>query len=105
MESIQLKYNKAAQDAGVYIISACGLDSIPCDLGVIFTQQKFDGDINTIESYLKYWISKEVNSASAHYGTYESAVYGVANYKELRKIRKELYPERLPLLGPKLKKR
>ena len=54
IESMQLKYDKAAQDAGIYIISACGFDSIPCDLGIIFAQQKFDGDVNAIETYLTF---------------------------------------------------
>lgn len=43
MESIQLKYHKAAQEKGVYVISACGFDSIPTDLGVVFLQEKFEG--------------------------------------------------------------
>lgn len=40
---MQLAYNEAAQKAGVYIISACGFDSIPADLGVVFTEQNFKG--------------------------------------------------------------
>lgn len=43
MESIQLKYHKAAEEKGVYVISACGFDSIPTDLGVVFLQEKFEG--------------------------------------------------------------
>lgn len=45
LEKIQLEYNKAAQEKGVYIIGACGFDSIPADLGVIFLQNKFEGEI------------------------------------------------------------
>lgn len=105
IENIQLKYDKEAKEAGIFIVSACGFDSIPCDLGVIFTQNKFDGDINTIESYLTTWKTAKVDSALLHYGTYESAVYGVANYNKLREVRRKLYPERLPALQPKLEKR
>ena len=105
IESMILKYDKAAQDAGIYIISACGFDSIPCDLGIIFAQQKFDGDVNAIETYLNFWSTKKTNDVLLHYGTYESAVYGVAHSNELRDLRKKLYPERLPSFGPKLKKR
>lgn len=43
METIQLKYNKEAQEKGVYIVSACGFDSIPTDLGIVFLQKKFSG--------------------------------------------------------------
>ncbi|XP_054000745.1 saccharopine dehydrogenase-like oxidoreductase [Hylaeus anthracinus] len=105
MESIALKYNKAAQDAGIYIISACGFDSIPCDLGVIFTQQKFDGEVNSIETYLSCWVTSKVSGPMVHYGTYESAIYGVAHHNELRGLRKQLYPEKLPSLQPKLNRR
>lgn len=45
MESMQLKYHKAAEEKGVYVISACGFDSIPSDLGVVFLQEKFEGEM------------------------------------------------------------
>lgn len=106
MEKMQLEYNKAAQDAGVYIVSACGFDSIPCDLGVIFTQNRYgEGEINSIETYLNAWVTSKVGGASIHYGTWESAVYGLAHANELRDLRKKLYPERLPEYKPKLKPR
>ncbi|KAJ0178010.1 hypothetical protein K1T71_006883 [Dendrolimus kikuchii] len=41
MESMQLKYDKEARDAGVYIISACGFYSIPNDMGVLFLEENF----------------------------------------------------------------
>ncbi|XP_003700852.1 saccharopine dehydrogenase-like oxidoreductase [Megachile rotundata] len=105
IESMRLKYHKEAEEAGIYIISACGFDSIPCDLGVIFTQQKFDGEINSIETYLKTWVTAKVTGAVLHYGTYESLVYGVANSHELKTLRRKLYPEKLPTFKPKLKTR
>lgn len=41
---MQLEYHKPAQDSGVYIVSACGFDSVPCDLGIVYLQDKFDGE-------------------------------------------------------------
>ncbi|XP_006620843.1 saccharopine dehydrogenase-like oxidoreductase, partial [Apis dorsata] len=105
IEYIQLKYNKAAEEAGIYIISACGFDSIPCDLGIIFTQQKFDGEVNSIETYLNLWSTSKISGATLNYGTYESAIYGIAHSHELRELRTKLYPEKLPELWPKLKTR
>ncbi|XP_011312524.1 saccharopine dehydrogenase-like oxidoreductase [Fopius arisanus] len=105
MERIQLEYHEAAQKAGVYIISACGFDSIPCDLGVIFTQQKFQGEVNSIESYLNSWADHNLGGPSLHYGTWESAVYGLAHADELRGLRSKLYPKRLPPFEPRLKAR
>ncbi|XP_029048310.2 saccharopine dehydrogenase-like oxidoreductase [Osmia bicornis bicornis] len=105
IESMRLKYHKEAEEAGIYIISSCGFESIPCDLGIIFTQQKFKGEVNSIEVYLKTWVATKVTGAILHYGTYESLVYGVANYHELRSLRSKLYPEKLPTFLPKLKTR
>ncbi|XP_050456275.1 saccharopine dehydrogenase-like oxidoreductase [Cataglyphis hispanica] len=103
MERMQLEYNKAAQEAGVYIVSACGFDSIPTDLGVIFTQQKFGGEINSIETYLKFWTTGNTKGSALNYGTWESAVYGIAHMNELRALRSKLYPTKLPKFTPKLK--
>ncbi|XP_043803160.1 saccharopine dehydrogenase-like oxidoreductase [Apis laboriosa] len=105
IEYIQLKYNKAAEEAGIYIISSCGFDTIPCDLGIIFTQQKFDGEVNSIETYLNLWSTSKINGAPLNYGTYESAIYGIAHSHELRELRTKLYPEKLPELWPRLKTR
>ena len=105
MEKIQLDYDKLARDAGVYIVSACGFDSIPCDLGVVFTRSKFEGDLNSIEAYLDTWSTAEVGGAILHYGTWASAVHGLANAGDLRELRSKLYPKRLPELKPKLQSR
>ncbi|GLV31174.1 Saccheropin dehydrogenase 1 [Carabus blaptoides fortunei] len=103
MERMQLEYNKAAQDAGVYIVSACGFDSVPCDLGIVYLQDKFDGVVNSVETYLQTKAKTDVGGARIHYGTWESAVYGLAHANELRPLRTKLYPERLPQFKPKLK--
>lgn len=100
---MQLQYNKAAQEAGVYIVSACGFDSIPTDLGVIFTQQKFGGEVNTIETYLKWWTTGDVKGSLLNYGTWESLIYGITHHNELRELRTKLYPTKLPKFTPKLK--
>lgn len=43
MELMQLKYNDIAKEKGIYIVSACGFDSIPTDLGITFLQNNFKG--------------------------------------------------------------
>ena len=52
METMQLKYNDQAREKGIYIVSACGFDSIPADMGVVFLQDKFEGTLNSVETYL-----------------------------------------------------
>lgn len=105
MERMQLEYNEAAKEAGVYIISACGLDSIPSDLGIIFTQNKFEGEVNSIETYLYSWTEHNLGGAGVNYATWESAIYGLAHDNELRGLRTKLYPKRLTPPEPKLRPR
>lgn len=55
MERMQLEYNDLAREKGVYIVSACGFDSIPADMGMQFFEKHFDGDVHSVETYLKSW--------------------------------------------------
>lgn len=105
MERMQLEYHEKAKEKGVYIISACGFDSIPCDMGVVFLESKFDGVVNSVESYLELEDKSGIGGPSIHYGTWESAVYGLAHAGELKDLRRKLYKERLPAMLPKLKNR
>nr|CAD7457328.1 unnamed protein product [Timema tahoe] len=103
MERMQLEYHEEAKQKGVYVVSACGFDSVPADLGTIFLVDKFKGDVNSVETYLQSWNKSEHKGPSIHYGTWESAVYGLAHAGELRPLREKLYPKRLPQMLPKLK--
>lgn len=101
MERMQLEYNDLAREKGVYIVSACGFDSIPADLGMVFLENHFDGEVHSVETYLKSWPTGPVSGAGIHYGTWESAVYGLAHSKELSSIRKKLFKEPLPFSKPR----
>lgn len=109
MELMQLRYDELAREAGVFVVSACGWDSIPCDMGVIFLKQHFSGTLNSVESYLKTYIPPEIEKESRsrgfiNYGTWESLVHGIAHQDELPALREKLYPEHLPRLKPKLER-
>ena len=52
METIEAKYDEQARDAGVYIVSSCGFDSIPNDLGALMVQKSFNGDLAYVDSYV-----------------------------------------------------
>ncbi|KAH8359371.1 hypothetical protein KR093_006146 [Drosophila rubida] len=108
METMQLKYNERAKERGVYIVSACGFDSIPADMGIVFVEKNFDGVVNSVETFLVNGakdVSADSGRAGLNTGTWESAVYGLAHADELRGIRQELYPQRLPKFFPILKHR
>lgn len=105
MERMQLEYNDLAREKGVYIVSACGFDSIPADLGLVFLENHFDGEVHSVETYLATDSDGPRSGAGIHYGTWESAVYGLAHAKELSGIRKKLFKEPLPYSKPRQVKR
>lgn len=61
MEEIQVKYNHLAEEKGVYIISACGIDCIPTDLGIRYVEKNFNGKLNSIEIYSKLSFTGDVS--------------------------------------------
>lgn len=105
LEGMQLKYHEAAKAKGVYLISACGFDSIPADMGTVFLEQQFDGVVNSVESYVVSRMKGQKELGSIHYGTWASAVHAIANMKEVGEIRRELFKTKLPDVTPKLKER
>lgn len=106
MERMQLKYNQAALDKGIYIISACGFDSIPADLGTVHFEKEFGGQVNSLETYLENWIQGgHKGGASIHYATWESLIRSLSRTGELRKLRTQLNVTPLPKTKPFLKDR
>lgn len=103
IERMALEYNDKAKEKDSYIVSACGFDSIPADLGVVFLEKHFDGTVNSVEHYLASSIKNNTSGAILNHGTWDSAVHGIANWSELKELRAKLYPERLPTFKPKLK--
>lgn len=105
LETMQLKYHDLAAKKNIYVIGACGFDSIPADVGQMVVHRSMDGPVNTIETYLKVTTPEDESGPMINFATYQSAIYGFAMAKELKSIRKALFPERLPSLKPKLKPR
>ncbi|CAG9122732.1 unnamed protein product [Plutella xylostella] len=110
IESQQLAHGAAAAAAGVYVVSACGFDSIPNDMGVVFLQQNFPGTLNSVESYLwthmpDQYYKEMMSGGCIHYGTWESLVYSLAHSGELSALRKQLFPTKLPAFKPRLEAR
>lgn len=48
-----LKYNEKAAEKGVYVVGSCGFDSIPADMGVLYTRDKLKGDLVECDLMLK----------------------------------------------------
>ncbi|XP_023224374.1 saccharopine dehydrogenase-like oxidoreductase [Centruroides sculpturatus] len=88
LEGMQLKYHEEAIQKGIYIIGACGFDSIPCDLGVSLVKKKFQGDLNSVETYLEFNSGPQGETINA--GTWHSVVNGITTKNKTEEIRKEL---------------
>ncbi|KAI9565552.1 hypothetical protein GHT06_009344 [Daphnia sinensis] len=102
LERMQLEYNTAAHENNCYIVGACGFDSIPADMGTCFLDEKFGGQVNSIETFQNI---KSKKGPHWNFATWQSAIYAFAYANELKPLRKKLFPEKLPELKPKLKSR
>ncbi|XP_076464634.1 saccharopine dehydrogenase-like oxidoreductase [Babylonia areolata] len=94
LEKMQMHYSGKAKESGSYIVGACGFDSIPADLGILFTRNKFKGDLNAVEGFLD--LTQGPEGLAGNFATFESAVYGFAHSGELTSMRKILFPTPLP---------
>ncbi|KAF6731093.1 Saccharopine dehydrogenase-like oxidoreductase [Oryzias melastigma] len=103
LEGMQLNYSSQAAEKGVYIIGSCGFDSIPADMGVLFTRDQFKGTLTSVESFLT--VSSGPDGGCIHDGTWQSAIYGFADSQNLRNLRRKFNHKPLLPVGPKLKPR
>jgi short subunit dehydrogenase-like uncharacterized protein len=71
MESMFVKYHREAESKGVLVLNACAFDSVPADLGALFTARQFktEAHCNAIESFLQFHAGPE--GMRGHYTTYE----------------------------------
>uniref|UniRef100_H3BC87 Saccharopine dehydrogenase-like oxidoreductase n=1 Tax=Latimeria chalumnae TaxID=7897 RepID=H3BC87_LATCH len=103
LEGMYLKYNSLAEEKGVYVVGSCGFDSVPADMGILFTRDSLKGTLTAVESFLSVKAGPE--GASIHDGTWQSAVHGFADQNSLKKVRKQIGYKPLPVAGAKLKRR
>ncbi|XP_056621010.1 saccharopine dehydrogenase-like oxidoreductase isoform X2 [Triplophysa dalaica] len=103
LEGIQLNYHSAAQENGVYIIGSCGFDSVPADMGILYTRDQFKGTLTAVESFLT--VSTGPEGGCGHDATWRSAIFGFADSSNLRRIRKKFGYKPLPVAGARVKKR
>lgn len=87
MEKMEANYHERAVQSGALVVSACGFDSVPAELGLMFNSRQWVGQMapNRIEAYLSLESKKKI---VGNFGTFESAVLGVANADQLLKLRR-----------------
>ena len=52
LETVQLELHGKAEENGALIVSTCGWDSIPCDVGVDYLKRRFDGKLHSVETFM-----------------------------------------------------
>ncbi|CAI0454166.1 unnamed protein product [Linum tenue] len=87
MERMEFVYHDQAVETGSLVVSACGFDSVPAELGWMFNSKQwvYPAVPNRIEAYLSLESDKNI---VANFGTYQSAVLGVANVDKLIELRR-----------------
>lgn len=100
---MQLKYNQQAREKGVFIVSGCGMESIPSEMGISFIKKNFNGTVNSVDNYMRTFYDKgfDPKGPGLNYGTYHSAVIAFSMFFEMQRIRNRLYPRSIPKFKPK----
>ncbi|CAG8549898.1 8762_t:CDS:2 [Funneliformis mosseae] len=104
IEQIQLKYHESAKSRNITIVPACGYDSVPADMGLLFTKQQLDAR-SAIPSQIEIFSGLHSGSAGirGNYGTYASIVYSVSSVHNLRELRRHANLPKVPRIGTNLK--
>jgi short subunit dehydrogenase-like uncharacterized protein len=78
-----LRYNEQAQRSGARIVHSCGFDSIPYDLGALFTVERLpEGAPITLEGFVRV-------SGSPSAGTYHSMLQIVGRLRQAAQVARE----------------
>ncbi|KAK0411882.1 hypothetical protein QR680_005898 [Steinernema hermaphroditum] len=97
LEKMEMKFNQLAREKKVFVVGACGFDSLPCDLGIHFLKRKFKGDLCYVETMIQIHYGKAGYSISST--TYDTLIHGLSEERidELRRVRNAIMPEKMPL--------
>lgn len=103
IHSLPAKFDNIAREKGIYIVSACGLDCLPSDLGLTYLQEKFDGTLNSVVVHANMWFESRDDSPILNFGTWESIVYAIKHGLQFKEIKKMICPEKNYNFQPMLK--
>ncbi|XP_056641783.1 saccharopine dehydrogenase-like oxidoreductase [Diorhabda sublineata] len=103
INSLPEKFNNIAKEKGLYIVSACGLDCLPSDLGLTYLNEKFDGTLNSVVVHANMWFESRDDGPIINFGTWESFVYAVKHGLQFKEMKKVICPEKKYNFRPKLK--
>ncbi|XP_076918733.1 putative mitochondrial saccharopine dehydrogenase-like oxidoreductase At5g39410 [Bidens hawaiensis] len=97
MERMEADYHEKAVETGSLVVSACGFDSVPAELGLLFNSRQWFSP--AVPNRVQAYVSLESDKGMAlNFATYESAVLGVANADNLTKLRQSSRKRTQPLI-------
>lgn len=90
-EGMALKYHDKAKENQVAIVHVCGFDSIPADIGVLFTKQELEKNHSALPSSIEMFFKIHTGNSgfAGHYATYESVQYN--EYQQQRRRHRLVY--------------
>uniref|UniRef100_A0A0D6QTV4 Saccharopine dehydrogenase NADP binding domain-containing protein n=1 Tax=Araucaria cunninghamii TaxID=56994 RepID=A0A0D6QTV4_ARACU len=98
MEKMEALYHERAVHNGALVVSACGYDSVPAELGVIFHSKQWTPP-SVPHSVVSYLVLESEKRIVGNITTFESAVLGMANADELQKLRRSRPRRAKPLVS------
>ncbi|OWR42008.1 hypothetical protein KGM_202387B, partial [Danaus plexippus plexippus] len=104
-EMLHQRYDASAREAGVCVVYACGLCSLPADVGLLYLQREFQGVLNSVESYLvthfpPRMLTETWKNGIVRHSSWESFINGMAGMSI-----KQLQQNSLPPMERELKSR
>ncbi|KAL4376406.1 hypothetical protein GQ457_02G019150 [Hibiscus cannabinus] len=85
-EKIEAKYHGKAVETGSLIVKACGFDSIPSEMGVMFNTRQWE--LPAVPNHVTAYVSLESDKKIVgNFATNESTILGVANVDKLQELR------------------
>ena len=83
VDDMWLKYHVTAAESGARLVHAAGFDSVPYDLGVLYTVQQLPDDVPiSVNAYLRAGITPSG-------GTFHSAIGQFSSFRESAKLAKK----------------
>ncbi|TKY50214.1 mitochondrial saccharopine dehydrogenase oxidoreductase [Spatholobus suberectus] len=100
MERVERGYHAAALERGALVVSACGFDSVPAEMGFLFHSRQWAAPArpNQVEAYLGLESERRI---VGNFGTFESAVIAVKDLKEMERSRVTRVRPKIPGPPPK----
>lgn len=87
-EHVMLLFDKAARDAGIFLVHAAAWDSVPADIGVLLAARRAR-ELKLVAGAVQVF-HKFSDCSAAHVTTFEAAVHGFGTRKNLSSLRKSV---------------